>query len=83
MAAAVNGVLGILGIIFFAYVFHAGYLWMTAAGNEDQVKKAKDEITNAAVGLLVVVAAYAIVNYVIFALLESYGGGSGVGGGTP
>ena len=74
VVAVINGVLGILGIIFFAYVLHAGYLWMTAQGNEEQVKKAKGEITNAIVGLIVIIAAYAIVNYVIFALLESYGG---------
>jgi len=82
VAAVINGFLAILGIIFLFYLIHAGYLWMTAQGNEEQVTKAKDEIRNAIVGIIIIIAAYAIVNYVIVVLLEGYGGGGGVGGST-
>ncbi|OGF18485.1 hypothetical protein A3G56_00900 [Candidatus Falkowbacteria bacterium RIFCSPLOWO2_12_FULL_45_10] len=83
VAAVINGFLAILGIIFLFYLIHAGYLWMTAQGNEEQVTKAKDEIRNAVIGIIIIIAAYAIVNYVIVALLENYGeGGGGVGGST-
>jgi hypothetical protein len=33
--------LGLVGIVVLVLVIYAGYLWMTAAGNEDQVETAK------------------------------------------
>ena len=82
-ATIINGFLAILGIIFLAYMIHGGYLWMSAAGNDDQVRKAKDEIRNAIIGLIVIVAAYAIISFVLDALSGSGGGGSGKVDSTP
>ncbi|MFA6551173.1 MAG: pilin [Patescibacteria group bacterium] len=76
-ATIINGFLAILGIIFLVYMIHGGYLWMSAAGNDDQVRKAKDEIRNAIIGLIVIVAAYAIISFVLDALSGTGGGGSG------
>jgi len=72
-----NAILAIIGVLLFAYLFHAGYLWMTASGNEDQVKKAKDQIRNAIIGLIIIIAAYAISNFVLNALSGMGGGGGG------
>ncbi len=79
VAAVINGFLALLGIIFLFYLIHAGYLWMTARGEEDQVNQAKDEIRNAIIGFIVIIAAYAIVNYVVMALL-GVGNGNVTGG---
>jgi fucose permease len=79
VAAVLNGFLAILGVVFLAYLIHGGYLWMSAAGNEDQVRKAKDEIRDAIIGLIVIIAAYAIVSFVLNALEGIGGGGSGAG----
>ena len=56
---------GILGIVLTALIVYGGYLWMTAGGDAGQVKKAKDYITNAIIGLIICVLAYAITNFVV------------------
>ena len=38
-------------------------MWMTAAGNEAQVAKARTLIVAAIIGLLIVLSAYAITSY--------------------
>ena len=48
------------------------------APGEEQVKKAKEQIRNAIIGLLVIIGSYAIVNFVLKALF-SVGGGGGTG----
>ena len=53
----INTFLGLLGTIFLVLLVHAGYLWLTAAGEEEQVKKAKSLINQAVIGLLVVLGA--------------------------
>ena len=44
---------------------YGGYLWMTARGNEEEVTKAKNLIKAAIIGLIIVLAAYAISIFVI------------------
>jgi len=66
----INAILGLLGIIFLVLTIYAGFLWMTAAGNDDQVSKAKSIITAAIIGIVIIVAAYAITNFVLGAILD-------------
>jgi len=61
----IRGFLGILGIICVVLIIYAGYLWMTAGGNEEQVTKAKKLITNAVIGLIIIMLAYSISYFVI------------------
>ena len=49
-----------LGVVFLGLMIYAGLLWMTARGNEQEVAKAKNIIIYAVIGLVVVLAAYAI-----------------------
>ena len=64
VATVIELVLGFLGIIFVILMIFSGYQWMTAAGNEEQVKKATARIKNAVIGLIIVVFAYAITAFV-------------------
>lgn len=57
-------VLSFVGVIFLALMIYAGITWMTAAGNEQQVTKAKSLMVNATIGLIVVFAAYAITSFI-------------------
>ncbi|MCX6797945.1 MAG: pilin [Candidatus Falkowbacteria bacterium] len=57
-------VLSFIGVIFLILMIYAGIMWMTAAGNEQQVSKAKDLLVNAIIGLVIVFAAYAITAYI-------------------
>lgn len=64
VATVIELVLGFLGIIFVILMIFSGYQWMTAGGNEEQVKKATARIKNAVIGLIIVVFAYAITAFV-------------------
>lgn len=57
--------LGFIGVIFLVLMIYAGYIWMIARGNEEQVTKAKNLITASIIGLIIVVSAYAISYLVI------------------
>lgn len=61
--------LSMLGIVFFGLIFYAGIRWMTARGNTEAVDKAKETLESAAIGLVLVLAAYAITRFVLTALI--------------
>ena len=64
LGSVIQGVLSILGTIFFIMMVYAGVLWTSARGNEDQVTKAKDIITAAIIGLVITMGAFAITVFV-------------------
>ena len=58
-----------LGLIAVAIILYGGFKWMTAAGNDEKVDEAKKLIGAGIVGLIIIVAAYSIVTFVIGNLL--------------
>lgn len=68
LGSLIGVVLSVLGIVLLVLVIYAGFLWMTAQGDADQTKKARDIMINAVIGLIIVLAAYAISSFVIDAL---------------
>ena len=81
IATVIKAVLGFLGIIFVIIIIINGFKWMTAGGNEDQVKEAKQSIKNATIGLIIVLMAYSITHFVFEALSQAGGGGGTTGSG--
>lgn len=79
IVAIIQVALSLLGIIFLIIIVFAGYSWMTAAGNEEAVKKAQDMIKRAIIGLVIVLMAYAITYFIFNQLPFSGGGGIGTG----
>jgi type IV secretory pathway VirB2 component (pilin) len=77
---AISAFLGLLGIIFIILIIYAGFNWMTAGGDEEKVKLAKDTLIRAVIGLIIIIAAYSI-TYFVFSNLP--GGGGGGGGSLP
>ena len=65
MSNIIKAFLGLLGIIFLVLLVIAGYKYMMAQGNEDQVTEAKKQITQAIIGLVIVMSAYAITVFII------------------
>jgi hypothetical protein len=57
-------VISFVGIIFFILMLYAGFLWMTAAGDEKKIEQAKQILLAAIIGLVIVGAAYAITKFV-------------------
>ena len=58
-------VLGLLGLIAVIMILYGGFIWLTAGGNEDKVDTAKRIISSAAIGLVIVLISWAIVNFVV------------------
>ncbi len=73
----VRAILGFVGIIAIAIIVYGGFVWMTAAGNEEKVALAKRIIVNAVIGLVIIFLSFAITTFVINALIEATGAGQG------
>jgi amino acid transporter len=71
VGVVIQAVLSLLGMIFLSLMVYGGYLWMTDRGNEDQVKRARNLISAAVIGLVIVLAAYAI-SIFVFERLADY-----------
>ncbi len=65
IANIINIALGFLGILAVIFIMLAGFKWMTAGGNEETVKEARQTILQAAIGLGIVFLAWVITNFVI------------------
>jgi len=65
VAQIIQGALLLTGTVFLILMVYAGFIWMTARGNEEQVTKAKNTIIAAIIGITLVVGAYAISNFVM------------------
>lgn len=61
----IQTLLGFVGLIAFILVIYAGFLWMTAGGSEEKVKKAKEILRNAVIGMAIVFSSYAITEFVL------------------
>ncbi|OGF25672.1 hypothetical protein A2303_06755 [Candidatus Falkowbacteria bacterium RIFOXYB2_FULL_47_14] len=81
VATILTGFLSLLGIIFIVLIIYGGYNWMTAAGEEQKVEKAKDTIKRAVIGLIIIVAAYSITYFVFTALDAAMSGNPSAFGG--
>jgi amino acid transporter len=64
VGSIINAFLSLLGVIFIILMLFAGYNWMTAAGDEAKVTKAKDTIQRAIIGLIIVLSAGILTNFV-------------------
>jgi len=64
----INALLGLVSVVFLVLMIYAGFLWMTAGGNEEQVKKAKNLIIGTIIGAAIIFAAYAITIFVVDAI---------------
>jgi len=69
VGAYIKVFLALLGVALTMIIVFAGYLWLTAGGSEEQVKKARAWITNGIVGMIITMSAYAITDYVISRLV--------------
>lgn len=61
IAAILNWLLLFVGIVAIVMFVVGGILYLTAAGNEEQAEKAKNTITYAIIGLIVVLISYVLV----------------------
>ncbi len=69
----INVALGFLGIVAVVIIIIGGFKWMTASGNEDKVAEAKKLIVAGIIGLVIILAAYAIAKFVLEQLMTATG----------
>lgn len=61
----ISALLAFTGMIFLVITVYAGVMYMTAAGDEGKVKKAKSMLSSSIIGLLIVIGAYAFTSFVV------------------
>ncbi len=64
-ARIINFVLGLLGVIALCLFIYAGYLWLSAGGNEEKVSTAKSLLSQTITGFLVVFVSATLINIVL------------------
>lgn len=81
---AIKKALGLIGSIAFAVFVIGGFMWLTSAGNSDQIKKGTETMLWAGIGICIIFASYAILGFVITGLGAGNAGPSApLKGGTP
>ena len=73
IAKIINILLGFLGVVAIVIILVAGFRWMTAGGNEEKVGEAKKMLGAGVIGLVIILAAFAIASYVISTLVTQTG----------
>ncbi|MBU0732003.1 Ig-like domain-containing protein [Patescibacteria group bacterium] len=77
IVAIINWGLGILALVAVGIILWGGFSWMTASGDEEKLQKAKNILRNGVIGLVIILAAWAIAAYIINILLGATGAGEG------
>jgi len=65
---AIKTVLGIIGAIALAIFVYGGFVWMTSGGSPEKIKTAQTTLVWAVLGMIVMFASYAAVDFVLRAL---------------
>jgi hypothetical protein len=55
----------VLGTVFLILMIYGGFVWIKAAGRDPEIDRAKKIIITAVVGMMVVLASYAITNFIL------------------
>jgi cytochrome bd-type quinol oxidase subunit 2 len=64
----INWALGLVGLIAVIMLIYGGFRYLTAAGNDESVSKAKNTIMYALIGIVIIILSYAIVSTITRAL---------------
>lgn len=63
--AVLNVVMLLAAILVFAYLIFGGIQWITSGGDKGKAEEARNKITAAIIGLIIVAASYAVINLVV------------------
>ena len=78
--------ISVIGLLFLLYAVYAGYLIMSAAGDEEKIKKGKSTLRTAIIGVFVALSSYGLLYLVSEIALRSASESPGAffdyGGGT-
>lgn len=70
----IRAVLSLLGVIALGLMLYGGFVWMTSGGSEEKIGQAKRILTNATIGLVIILSSFAIVQFFLNRFHEAAGG---------
>ncbi len=73
IANIIRAALGFVGVVAVCFVIYAGFLWTTAGGEEEKIKKAKQVMKNALIGLVIILSSFAIAQFFISRITTAMG----------
>ncbi len=79
ISTVIRIILFISGAVAVLFVVIGGATYLTAGGNDEQTAKAKKTITNALIGIVIIILSYVIVNVVVNLVNCGFSIGSFVG----
>ena len=65
---AIRGLMAFIGSIALVLYIYAGFLWMTASGNAEQVNKAKTTMVWTTLGAAIMLASYMLASFILGAI---------------
>jgi hypothetical protein len=74
IATAINLVLSLTGLIFLGLTVYSGINLMFANGDPKKIQKSKDILINAAIGIVLIISAYAITSFIFTDILPGITG---------
>lgn len=81
IASLINGAILLSALAVLLYLILGGFQWLTSGGDKGNTERARNKITSALIGLLIVIASWAIFNLILqfFGInLEEVAGGIGL-----
>jgi hypothetical protein len=64
----ISVLLSLLGAAFLILIIYAGFKWMLARGEEEEIQEAKDTIKHGVIGLAIILMSYSIA-YLLYTLI--------------
>jgi len=65
VARLIHMALGFVGIILLLMILSSGFSFMVSGGDEEKTASAKRTLFNAIIGVIIILSAYSIVNFVL------------------
>ena len=66
----IKAILGVVGIVALFFFVLGGFEILTSAGNENKIKKGRDTLVWAAIGVVVIILSYSILKFLFDRLTE-------------
>ena len=70
-------ILSFLGVIALVLIMYAGFLWLTSGGEEEKVNQAKKILSNAIIGLVIILSSWGIATFLLNRISQATGTGTG------
>lgn len=77
ISQVIRYILGVIAILATLMFIWGGIMMLTSAGNADRVKRAKETLAWAAIGIVVILMSWGIIRFVLAGLLNASGKAAG------